>query len=95
MTMAMCCRIFLWCYYNKEGNGNLLPFPSSLCLKKIKNDAMAFFSMSEKKTMARQHVIVFFCGGVPMKKAMATRCHHFLLWWCQSLIWWFLGVFGV
>jgi hypothetical protein len=40
---------------------------------------MAFFYVFEKKTMARQHAIIFFCGGVLIKKAMATYCHPLLL----------------
>jgi len=29
-SMAMCHRLFLQCCYNEEGDGNLLPSPSSL-----------------------------------------------------------------
>jgi hypothetical protein len=33
-TMAMCRRLLLWCYYNEEGDGSLLPSLSFLCLRK-------------------------------------------------------------
>jgi hypothetical protein len=32
--MAMCYHLLLWCCCNKEGDGSLLPLPSSLVLFK-------------------------------------------------------------
>jgi hypothetical protein len=41
-----------------------------------------FFPVFENKTMTQEHVIIFLCGGVLVKKELATCCHRFLLWWC-------------
>jgi len=34
--MARCYCLLLWCYCNEKGDGNLLPLPFSLCLRKKK-----------------------------------------------------------
>jgi hypothetical protein len=80
-TMAMCHHIFLWCYCSEEGDGNLLPSPSSLVVFKRRRQrqlaVIAFFFVLEKKkttTMCR-HLFLWCCG---IKKVTTTSYRYLL-----------------
>jgi len=72
--MATMCRcLLLWCYYNEKGDDSKLVSPFSLCLRRQQcTNALSFFSMVVFQQKRRQQfaTIVFFFGGVEVKKAM-------------------------